>query len=112
MSGLDDLTRQDLIRLVLKQHEAILEEQAMNSLLREQVAVLEEEIAQLKSKLSGGGGSGAPGWVKANRASVPKGERKKRKRSFVRRKEQPTEEHQHAVERCPECNRRLDGGWV
>jgi transposase len=112
MSGLEDMTRQDLVRVVLKQHETILEEREANRLLREQVAALEEEMAQLKSKLSGGGGSATPEWVKANRPLRANKQRKKRKQSFVRLRERPTEVHQHALYRCPECNRKLVGGWV
>jgi hypothetical protein len=111
VSGLEDLTRQELMSLILKLRETVLEERETNRLLREQIAVLEEEIAQLKSKLSGGGSS-APEWVKANRAGHPKRQRKKRKQSFVRRRERPTEVHQHALDRCPDCRRELSGGWV
>lgn len=112
--SLEDLTRQELIELVLKQHETILGKGEMIRLLQERVELLEEEIAKLKGKL-GGGGKASPEWVKPNRKeprAEGRAERKKRKQAFVRRRERPTEVYEHAMDRCPECKRRLSGGWV
>lgn len=106
MSGLDKLTREELTALVLRQHETI-------GRLTEQVSALEAEVERLRSQV--GGGKGAPEWVKPNRKErreQERTERKKRKDSSVRRREAPTEIVQHAVERCPDCGRRLRGGWV
>jgi len=111
VSELEDLTRQDLIRLVLKQHETILGQEETIRRLGDEVAALEAQVEDLKSKLSGGGSS-APEWVKANRATRPKRDRKKRKQSFARRREPPTEVYQHALDRCPDCGRKLSGGWL
>ena len=57
--------------------------------------------------LGGSGGTAKPEWVKPKRA-----ERKKRKQSFVRKRDIPTREIRHAVETCPACGRRLSGGWL
>jgi transposase len=100
VSGLDDLTREELIGIILK--------------LNERVTALESENEELRSRL-GGGGKATPEWVKPNRKERREQERKdrkKRKYSFVRRRDEPTEIVQHAVETCPDCGRRLSGGWV
>ena len=100
---MDDLTREELVSTILE--------------LRERVAVLEGENAELRARLGMGGSSGAtkPEWVKPNRAehrAAERAERKKRKQSFVRKRDIPTRELRHALERCPDCGRRLSGGWV
>lgn len=114
MSGLDELTREELIALVLKLHETvqaqekqIAELKATVALQAQRIAELEEEVARLR-----GGKPSAPLWI---RPSVPKKEksaRKKRKKSFARRNLPPTQVIQHAYERCPECGRKLVGGSV
>lgn len=100
---MDELTREELISIILE--------------LRERVAALEEENAELRAKLGMGGGSkpSAPEWVKPNRAErreAERAERKKRKHSFARKRDIATREVGHAVERCPDCGRKLSGGWV
>ena len=88
---------------------------AENALLRENVAALEAEVEMLRSMLSGGGkGSSAVPFVKPNRQQrreAERQERKKRKKSFGRKRDIPTEEVPHAVENCPDCGRKLSGGW-
>lgn len=89
---------------------------AENALLKEKLAVLEAEVAVLRDLLSGGGkGSSAAPFIKPNREQrreAARDERKKRKKSFARRRDIPTEEVRHAVENCPDCGRKLRGGWV
>ena len=100
MSGLENLTREDLIAVILE--------------LRENIAALETENEELRSRL-GGGGQSTPEWVKPNRKerrAKEREDRKTRKQSFVRRRDEPTEIVQHAVETCPDCGRRLSGGWL
>jgi transposase len=75
--------------------------------LAARVAALEEEVRRLR----GGGGKDIPAWVKPNRPKKEQGERTRRGRAFVRRREQPDEIHEHALERCPDCGRKLWGGW-
>jgi DNA-directed RNA polymerase subunit N (RpoN/RPB10) len=65
--------------------------------------------------LSGGGnGSSAAPFIKPNRRQrreAERRERKKRNQSFGRKRDIPTEEVRHVLERCPDCGRRLSGGW-
>lgn len=82
----------------------------------ERIAFLESEIASLKGQKTGGSSPRvAPDWAKAN---VKKAEpveakvRKQREESFVRLREEPTEEVVHACTECPDCGRTLAGGSV
>lgn len=100
---MEELTREELISIILE--------------LRERVAALEKENAELRAKLGMGGGSASstPEWVKPNRAerrAAERAERKKRKQSFARKRDIATREVQHAVETCPDCGRKLSGGWI
>ena len=99
MSGLEGLTKEELIAIILE--------------LRERVLVLEAENAEIKSGKPGSGGT--PLWVKPNRRerrAEDREDRKKRKHSFVRRREEPTEVVEHKHETCPDCGRKLTDGWV
>ena len=99
MSELETLTREDLIAIILE--------------LRERIEALEAENAELRSGKPGA--VDAPEWAKPNRKerrAKEREERKRRKDSSVRRRDEPTEIVQHAVETCPDCGRRLSGGWL
>ena len=101
MSGLDELTREELVDIILRQHQ--------------ELELLRSEVEMLRDKLSGGGnGSSAAPFIKPNRAQrrdAERAERKKRKNAFVRKRDLPTEEVVHAVDHCPDCGRKLSGGW-
>lgn len=115
MSGLDDLTREELKALVLSLHETVVKQQETIKVLEARVMELKAEVAELRTKLGGGNGSGTPDWVKPNRKerrAAEREERKKRKHSFTRRREEPTEIVEHTVETCPDCGMKLSGGWV
>jgi transposase len=106
VSGIDKLTREELMALVLRQHEMI-------GRLTEQVSALEAEVERLRSQI--GGGKGVPEWVKPNRAerrAVERVERKKRKQSYGRKRDFATREVRHTLEKCPDCGRKLSGGWI
>jgi transposase len=87
-----------------------------NALLKERLAALEAEIEMLREKLSSGGGGGnAAPFIKPNRVerrAAERAERKKRKQSFARKRDVATREVRHAVEKCPDCGRKLCGGWI
>jgi len=114
VSGLDELSREELIALVLKLHETVQEQQKQIAEMKatverqaERISELEAEVARLR-----GGGSCAQVSV---RPSVPRKEkqaRKKRKHSFARRSLEATQVAYHAVERCPDCGRMLGGGHI
>lgn len=100
MSGLDELSRDELTSIILELHG--------------RVAALEKENAELRAKL-GKGGDSTPEWVKPNRSerrAAEQAERKRRSQSFVRKRDIPTGEVRHAVENCPDCGRKLSGGWI
>jgi len=99
MEGLESLSRGELLRLIQR--------------LLDRIAALEQENEALRSRLEGGDkGKPAPFWVKPSRGERRKQERKKRVQSFVRRRESPTDVVEHALERCPDCGRKLSGGTV
>lgn len=101
MPDLTTASREELLEIIA----ALL---ARVEVLEARVATLEEENERLRK----GGGKSVPGWVKPNRPPREKKERKHRGRAFVRRTEQPDEVREHVVAQCPECGRKLEGGWV
>ena len=113
MSGLDELTREELIALVLKLHETvelqanrIAELEAIVQAAVERISALEEEVSKL------GGPKPKPAWVKGNAPKTEKGPRKKRLQSFARHNLAATQVQYHVVENCPDCGRELSGGSV
>jgi transposase len=88
---------------------------AENAALREQVAQLELQVAAALQRIAEleQPHSQAPAFVKPNRSKQlePKAPRKKRapQHNRNRRREPPTRIETHALERCPECNYRLQG---
>lgn len=92
-------SREELVELICAQQAELAE-------LRARVEQLEEENRRLRK-----GAGGVPLWVKASRPAREKGVRKRRKQAFVRRREEAQEVCHHALEQCPDCGRRLEGGW-
>ena len=109
MGYVDYLTREELIALI----EALCAE---NAALKQQLVVLTAEVEMLRDKLSGGGnGSSAAPFIKPSRQqrrAAERAERKERKHSFGRKREAATREVRHALDTCPDCGRKLSGGWV
>ena len=58
------------------------------------------------------GGRQPPDWVKPNRPTRPKQDRKKRSQGYARRLDKPTHRVEHAYGECPECRVPLVGGRV
>lgn len=106
---MDSITREELIALV----EAL---RAENAEIKQQLHDMSAEIEMLRDKLSGGGGgSSAAPFIKPSRQQrreSERAERNKRKQSFGRKRDVATEEIRHAVEHCPDCGKKLSGGWV
>jgi hypothetical protein len=100
VSGLDELTREELIALVIKLHETA-QSQA------ERISELEEELARLK------GGKAGSLQIKASvKKTKDKAARKKRMKSFARASRIPTKVICHTVDECSNCGRKLSGGTV
>lgn len=120
MSGLDELTKEELVDLVLKLHETVqvqavqIEEQAKRiAELEAIVQVQAERISELEEQISKlGGPKSKPSWVKPNAVPKRKEARKNRSQSFSRRSLTPTDVVCHAVDTCPDCGRKLSGGTV
>lgn len=102
----------ELLRELLAENARL---RAENAELCALVEELRAEIDMLRSQLAGKtGGSGAAPFIKPNRKErreQERAERKKRGQSFARRLDTPTEEVRHALETCPDCGRKLEGGW-
>jgi transposase len=114
VSGLYELTREELIALVIKLHETvesqarrICELEAIVQAQAKRISELEEEIARLKGSKAGGA------QIKASvKKTNDKEKRKKRTSSFARGNRMPTEVVCHGVNECPDCGRKLVGGTV
>ena len=114
MSGLDELTREELLRLVIRldetvqaQQKQIAELSAVVERQAQRITELEEEVARLRG--------GRPGSDLCIKPSVPKKEkvpRKKREHCFARKNLVADEIRVHAYDVCPDCGRRLSGGSV
>jgi transposase len=100
MSEFDSLSREELVDMILEQ--------------RELITMLHNEVEDLRGKISGGSGNApaTPDWVRPNRKERRAAERKKRKQSFVRKREMPSRRLEHALSTCPDCGRPLTGGTV
>jgi len=114
VSGLDELTREELIALVLKLHETVQMQQAEIAELKatverqaQRIAELEEEVARLR-----GSRPGVDFAIKPSVPKQPKGQRKKRKHSFARHSRPATNVIFHSMGRCPDCGRDLEAGHV
>ena len=111
MSGLEELTREELIALVIERHQTvetqaarILKLEAMVQHQAERITRLEDEVARLS------GPNAKAEWIKPNASKKEKGPRKKRMQSFARQSLPATQVRYHAIEECPECGRKLSGG--
>ena len=113
MSGLDDLTREELRGLALDLHETVVLQQNEVADLTltvqrqaERISELEEEVARLRGSRPGGLA------IKPSVKREEKKPRKRRARSFARHSLAATEIVYHAVDSCPDCGRKLIGGSV
>ncbi len=104
---LSTANHEQLLALIAEQQAVIVQQQAVIQQLQRRIATLE---AQLRP--SGGGGAMPGTKPKTTRRKKRKDERKRRHHGFARRRMTPTETVDHAVEHCPDCGTRLQGGWV
>ena len=119
MTPLVELSREDLIALVLRQQEMIADFRARLTALEADILVvqaenttLRAEVAQLREALAKKGDP--PSWAKpktSKPATMP--DRKRRGKGCGRAcVAEPTATVEHAVDVCPDCGQPLTGGWV
>ena len=90
-----------------------------NAALRETVSRLQDEIVLLREEIESLRKNPPSGLARAvsmyspkpNKPEQERKPRKKREHSFVRRRMKPTVVVEHTLENCPNCGRRLEGGW-
>ncbi len=128
MIDLKNASRDDLIRLIVAQHETIQQQARIIAEQQERIAALEGRVTQLTARVGtlvaaleaatgtdagkgGGRPQGMPG-LKATNAPPTAKERKRRERGYSRTRMAPMQRVIHAVERCPRCGLRLSGGSV
>jgi hypothetical protein len=128
MIDLKSTSREDLIRLVVSQHERIAMLEATVAVQQGMIATLEATVAQLTARVGellarldaatgddppSGRPQGMPGLKPASaKGRLPKGARKNRGQQFVRRRMEPTTRIIHVVEHCPTCGLALTGGAI
>lgn len=95
---LSTASREDLLRVITTQQTTI--------------AALERRIADLERRLGSSGGKPMPGTKAQQPPAKPRRPRKSRPHGFARTRATPTARVVHAVERCPDCGTRLQGGRV
>jgi transposase len=123
-------SRDDLIRLVVAQREALADGERRLATLEAEVASLRATIARLTVRLGealvavdppdgdAGGADGAatpramPGLKPAAPPAPPRRARKRRAQNATRRRMVPTARRVHALARCPDCGAPLAGGTV
>ena len=98
MQDFESLSREELITLL---HQ-----------MAERIAALEADNERLRKDPPPGVARAVPSFVKANRIPREKKVRKKRDHPHFRRRQEPTEVVVHEAENCPDCGRKLSGGWV
>lgn len=100
-------SHEQLLALIAEQQAVITQQQTVIQELQRRVAALEKQLRHSS------GGGGMPGTKPATtRCRERKGQRKRRPHGFARRRMTPTERVAHALEHCPDCGTRLQGGWV
>ena len=101
-------SRAGLLAIIAEQQAVIAEQQAL-------VAELQRRLEELESRLGGGG---QPRGMPRNkpgshpRSAGDKKPRKPRSQGFGRRRMEPTDRVEHAVETCPDCGTHPVGGSV
>ena len=115
-------SRAGLLAIIAEQKSVIDRQQILHSeqqavIAKQQalIAELQRRLEELESRLGGGGRSrGMPGNKIDARGRGAGGSkpRKPRSRGFGRRRMEPTDRLEHAVDVCPDCGTGLSGGWT
>ena len=98
-----ELSREELLALVLQQQQVIADVQV-------EVTALREEVARLRDELDRKGDP--PPWAKPKTPPREKTPRKKRGRGYGRACMADPDIIEHAVDVCPGCGHPLTGGWA
>ena len=106
MSDLHSASREELVGIILRQREELLDLRARLAEVQAEIAAMTEAVRLSK------GSKEPPAWIKPNRPQQEKQKRTPRKQAFVRHREPPDEVLEHALERCPDGGRKLHDGWV
>ncbi len=128
MIDLKHASRDELIRLVIAQHETIQRQERAIVVQQEQIIALEATVAQVTERVNRllvtvatlqaerdgtGRAQGMPGLKPTPaKARPPKQPRKGRTQQFVRRRMEPTRQVMHALDHCPQCGGPRVGGRV
>jgi len=127
---LKSASRDELVRLIVSQHETIMRQERVIAAQQERIVALEAAVARLTAQVGEllatvetlrrddeGTGSGRPPGMPGLKPAPakerpPKKVRKRREQPFVRHRMAPTARVVHAVEHCPTCGLPLSGGSV
>jgi len=127
---LKSASRDELVRLIVSQHETIRRQKRVIATQQERIVALEAAVARLTAQVGElvatvetlrrgdeGTGSGRPPGMPGLKPAPakerpPKKVRKRREQPFVRHRMAPTARVVHAVEHCPTCGLPLSGGSV
>lgn len=130
MIDLKQASEEELVRLVVAQHETIARQAQIIAAQQEKIAALEATVAQLTARVGtllamvaalqrdddgtgGGRPAGMPGLKPTpGKVRAPKQPRKGRAQSFVRQRAEPTQRVFHAAQTCLTCGMILTGGSV
>jgi transposase len=129
MLDLKNASRDELIRVVLAQRDALVALERQGARQQEVIARLEAALAEVTRQLGAAVSAGPPsaGATPAGEAGPPKRmpgtkptqapsrpakPRKRRAHGFARRRMAPTARQVHAVGRCPDCGIPLVGGVI
>jgi len=101
--------RMELLQIIAQQERTIAQLQAELAALRAEHARLDARPKESESAAT----RAAPAFVKPNRPKRATDQpRKQRAKGYARRRDQPTQRVEHALEQCPRCGCTMRGGSV
>ena len=105
--------RTKLLQLIEQQAQTIAQQEQMIAQLQAELAALRAARDVQPSEPESAATHEAPAFVKPNRPKSSAGQRrKKRAHGYARRRSQPTQRVEHALDQCPDCGSAMRGGSV